>query len=158
MFLNNFKNFMLRSQNGTRGTNTGIVSTAGNINPYTTDDSGTANSGYKTLFEQTTIIIGTGTAEPTLTDYRLGNDCTMSTNSSVTKTLFENDGTITARYTLSGRNTSGKTLKISEVAWQKKISSYTSYGTQAILTRSLLPQPIEVANNQNFVIEYEVQI
>ena len=102
-------------------------------------------------------VVGTGSTAATKSDYQLVNDVTASlynVSTSVDVTV-DQDG-IHVIATISGTNTTGSSVTISEVGIYKKVFAQiyeTSTPTEKVLfVRQLLDTPKVVANNENFSI------
>lgn len=102
-------------------------------------------------------VVGTSDTAVTAADYQLGNDITSSlynVSTSVDVTVDQDGIHIIA--TISGTNTTGSSVTISEVGIYKKVFAQiyeTSTPTEKVLfVRQLLDTPKVVANNENFSI------
>lgn len=103
------------------------------------------------------VVVGTGNTAAAKSDYQLANDVTSSlynVSTSVDVTVDQDGIHIIA--TISGTNTTGSSVTISEVGIYKKVFAQiyeTSTPTEKVLfVRQLLDTPKVVANNENFSI------
>jgi hypothetical protein len=105
-------------------------------------------------------VFGSGTTEPSATDYCLEDDWTASfSNVDVTVNTSADSASISTVVTISARNTSGRTITITEVGITKAIEMASS-GTEPVLidslmVRHLLDTPKTVADNESFTLTLE---
>lgn len=105
-------------------------------------------------------VFGSGTTEPSATDYQLASDTTANfSNINVTINTSADGASISTVVTISGTNVSGDSITITEVGIAKAIESANG-GTEPALTdslmvRHLLDTPKTVANNESFTLTLE---
>ena len=105
-------------------------------------------------------VFGSGTTEPSPTDYCLAGDWTASfSNVDVTVNTSADGASISTVVTISARNTSGRTITITEVGITKAIESASSgtepVQTNSLMVRHLLDTPKTVADNESFTLTLE---
>ncbi|MBQ2856533.1 MAG: hypothetical protein IJE78_05285 [Bacteroidaceae bacterium] len=106
------------------------------------------------------VVVGTGTSTVDPANYQLGNDITSSllnVQTSVNISVAEAGLHIAA--TISGTNTTGSSIAISEIGIYKKVFSQiydVSTPTEKVLfVRHLLTSPKSVGNNETFSLTFE---
>lgn len=182
MFTNNFYNFlkvtMLKSvffatysaqEVDIDASNSGLVDTAGTacgIQQYTSTASMysvTANAvtNNQKVFTNNTISLGTGITPPELTDYELAEKCS-NLNLSATRVISRelSAENVKILWTMTGFNSNNEAVTISELGLYKRLTNTSGDSTlnTILLARSLLPNPITVQPQENFIINYEIVI
>ena len=105
-------------------------------------------------------VFGSGTTEPSASDYCLAYDRTADfSNVNVTVNTSADGASISTVVTISGTNTSGSAITITEVGITKAIESAWG-GTDPVLTdslmvRHLLDTPKTVEDNESFTLTLE---
>ncbi len=99
--------------------------------------------------------VGTGTAQPDADDYDIDIDCTSSfSNFTVTVNANAGDGELTTVATISGINTSGSDVTISEVLIYRELYNPTipmpSNQPKIAIVHEKLSSPIAVPNGSGF--------
>lgn len=105
-------------------------------------------------------VFGSGTTEPSATDYRLASDTTANfSNINVTTNTSADGASISTVVTISATNTSGSAITITEVGITKSIESANNGNepvpTNSLMVRHLLDTPKTVANNESFTLTLE---
>lgn len=111
------------------------------------------------LNQQLTSRIGSGTTEPTESDYALSSDQTVYFSNIVRSFNAMADGnSFKLVHTISGTNSTNNTRTITEIGIAKNIyvSGYPSGAYKEFLfTRSLLDKPIEVQPGRGFTLTFQ---
>jgi len=112
------------------------------------------------------IVIGTGTATPTASDYALGNQIGNGTNSgqmkynniSFTAPSIGSNNTTTFKISQTFQNQSGASITVTEVGLQVASSNAVSSVTTVLIVHDLLSSPITVPNNAVLTIVYTISV
>lgn len=104
------------------------------------------------------IAIGTGTTPVTANDYQLANDVTSSLNPTITTNVGSDANGIHVVNTISGINTSGSSVTITEVGAYKNI--YTNCydptkNEKCLFVRHILDSPITLAAGESYSFTFE---
>lgn len=111
------------------------------------------------------IVLGRGTTEPKVTDNTLEDMITSGINVTVTSKSVGIEGVDTpyVRYNLTVTNQTGSTLTIAEAGYQQTISVGIGPGSTSattavfLLDRTLLDEPLTLANGDAGVIQYTLK-
>lgn len=104
------------------------------------------------------VVIGNGTTEPAVTDYRLSGDVLSgySYTSSVTREETDEGATITAVYTITNNNTSA--IQVSEIGLIAGSSNNNNESIKCLLERTVLDIPITIEPGGVGQVTYTVTV
>ena len=176
MLTNNFYNFLRSTMlkfdyynNNVSSEVSGLVDITGAACPINTSDRSNASqitdgANNQKIFYNNNISLGTGKTPPTLTDYELAEKCN-NLNLSATRIISRelSAENVKILWTITGINSNDKAVTITELGLYKSLTrvSYSSGNgviNTILLARTLLPNPITVQPQENFLINYEVVI
>ena len=170
MILNNYWKWLGASQRypitgSTAGIDVGlkdITGTACNLqvcNPYASNASWWSTLAETRRIDNCTLNIGIGNNTYTGDEYCLANDVTSSFSDLQFTAGFSYSSNFTRLYTITGTNTSGNDMSITEIGIKKVIydgSSYQSTASKTIMLAIVqLDTPITVLNGETFTIAVE---
>lgn len=102
------------------------------------------------------IVVGTGTSAPSMDDYALGSDVTSSfSNMACSYTTGANDATVKTVITLTGTNSTGSPITITEYGVTKGVPSGNQVTTPVLFIHDILPAPIVVLPKCGFTLTIE---
>lgn len=111
----------------------------------------------KCLFSNTSVMIGVGTTNPSISDYKLSAP-TVSASRTVTmsRTFDENRQKNIILYTITG--IASENMTITEIGLYKIFKNLNNVDETdyVYLTRTLLSNPITLVAGQSYIINYEV--
>lgn len=175
MFTNNFYNFLRHTVLKTDYANTvsdtvsGLVDTSGaacSIQCIRETSNYNGSYWWSTVinmkpFVNNTVALGTGKTLPTLTDYELVEKCN-NLNLSATQVISRelSAENVKILWTITGFNSNETEITISEIGLYKILNTAKEVkeSCRILIARSLLPSPITVQSQENFLINYEVVI
>lgn len=105
------------------------------------------------------VLVGTGTTEPSMTDYSLASDITSTlVNNATNVACCATDSSMNTVIVSSFRNSSGSSITIREVGIMKTVRDFPGYGQainkDVLLVRFLLDTPKVVKANESFTMQY----
>lgn len=116
--------------------------------------SGSSTSNNRTLKNELSLVIGTGSASPTADDYMLEHNVTNSMADLSTLSTYSVDanGNLTVEVTLTGINNTGADVAVSEFGFVRNVyfASSLSSGLVTLFTRDVLNTPIILEAGKSF--------
>ena len=102
------------------------------------------------------VVVGTGIANPDISDYALGSDVTSSfSNTTISSNTGVDGASVKTVITLTGVNATDSPITITEYGITKAINSANSSTTPVLIIHELLPEPLVVPAGSSFSLPIE---
>ena len=122
--------------------------------------SGSGNSNInRAIYTNFQARLGTGTAEPSASDYALNNDVTSSFSGVTTAKQYTYTSTgMEVIYTITGLNNSNSAITLTEIGFSKAIYSSVTASDTILMVHQLLTTPITVEAGDSFSVVVKLTI